>query len=107
VAARILRRTGKILLAAMPDMLERFQRILVRHEPIHVATARDALRALDDLEHFKMVILSVHFDESQMLSRSKDWITPWRRCGRTASWTCTTSRTTTKPTAESAGSWTT
>jgi CheY-like chemotaxis protein len=59
---------SNILLAVTPDMLERFKRILVRHEPTFVATASEALRALDDLEHFKMVILSVHFDESQMFS---------------------------------------
>jgi CheY-like chemotaxis protein len=59
---------SKILLAVTPDMLERFQRILVRHEPVFAASAKEALRALDDLEHFKMVVLSVHFDESQMFS---------------------------------------
>ena len=51
---------SKILLAVTPDMLERFRRIL--------DTASEAIRALDDLEHFRMVILSVHFDESQMFS---------------------------------------
>jgi PleD family two-component response regulator len=59
---------SKILLAVTPDMLERFQRILVRHEPTFVQNATQAIRALDDLEHFRMVVLSVHFDESQMFS---------------------------------------
>ena len=59
---------SKILLAVTPDMLERFRRILERHETRFVDTASEAIRALDDLEHFRMVILSVHFDESQMFS---------------------------------------
>jgi PleD family two-component response regulator len=58
---------SKILLALTPDMLERFQRILARHEPVPVDSATQALRALDKLD-FKMVILGVHFDESQMFS---------------------------------------
>ncbi|TMH72292.1 MAG: hypothetical protein E6H57_03720 [Betaproteobacteria bacterium] len=59
---------SRILLAVTPDMRERFQRILERHETKFVGTAGEAIRALDDLEHFRMVILSVHFDESQMFS---------------------------------------
>jgi PleD family two-component response regulator len=59
---------SKILLALTPDMLERFQRILTRHEPVPVGSATQALRALDKLADFKMVILGVHFDESQMFS---------------------------------------
>jgi PleD family two-component response regulator len=59
---------SKILLAVTPDMLERFQRILTRHEPVPVGSATQALRALDKLADFKMVILGVHFDESQMFS---------------------------------------
>lgn len=57
---------SKILLAVTPDMLERFQRILDRHETTFVSTAGEAMRALSD--HFKMVILSVHFEESQMFT---------------------------------------
>ena len=59
---------SRILLAVTPDMRERFQRILERHETKFVGTAGEAIRALDDLEHFRMDILSVHFDESQMFS---------------------------------------
>jgi PleD family two-component response regulator len=59
---------SKILLAITPDMLERFQRILARHEPVPVGGATQALGALDKLADFKMVILGVHFDESQMFS---------------------------------------
>jgi PleD family two-component response regulator len=49
-------------------MLPRFQRILERHETRFVAGAAEALRSLDDLEQFRIAILSVHFDESQMFS---------------------------------------
>jgi|SRR6266850_1133432 len=59
---------SKILLAVTPDMLGRFQRILERHEPRFVGAAAEAIRALDELEQFRIVILSVHFDESQMFS---------------------------------------
>jgi PleD family two-component response regulator len=56
----------RILLAVTPDVLERFQRILERHELTPVDSADQAMRALDS--HHSMVILSVHFDESQMFS---------------------------------------
>jgi PleD family two-component response regulator len=49
-------------------MLERFQRLLGRHDTTFVASAAEAIHALNDLDRFKMVILSVHFDESQMFS---------------------------------------
>ena len=57
---------SKILLAVTADMHERFQRILERHETVFVERAADALRALED--SFRLVVLSVHFDESQMFS---------------------------------------
>jgi PleD family two-component response regulator len=57
---------SKILLAVTPDMLARFQHILRRHETHHVASARTAMRELSD--HYKLVVLGVHFDESQMFS---------------------------------------
>jgi PleD family two-component response regulator len=57
---------SRILLAATPDVQERFERVLARHETVSVSTAGEALRTLD--EHFRLVILSVHFDESQMFS---------------------------------------
>jgi hypothetical protein len=56
----------RILLAVTGDELERFQRILERHELTAVGNAEEAMRALD--EQYGMVILSVHFDESQMFS---------------------------------------
>ena len=56
----------KVLLAVTPDVLDRFQRILTRHELAAVSNAPEAMRKLE--ENFGMVILSVHFDESQMFS---------------------------------------
>lgn len=56
----------KILLAATSDVAERMQRILVRHELTPVTDSAAAMRALDG--RFGMVILSVHFDDSQMFS---------------------------------------
>jgi PleD family two-component response regulator len=57
---------SKILLAVTSDMLERFQRILERHETKFVGNAGEALRELEN--DCKLVVLSVHFDESQMFS---------------------------------------
>lgn len=57
---------SRILLAATGDVRERFERILKRHETVSVFTAAEALRALEG--KFKLVVLSVHFDESQMFS---------------------------------------
>ena len=56
----------RILLAATQDVLERMQRILVRHELTAVTDSAGAMRALDS--NFGMVIVSVHFDDSQMFS---------------------------------------
>jgi PleD family two-component response regulator len=56
----------KILLAVTADVRERFTRILQHHELVSAETAEQAMRVLE--EQFGMVILSVHFDESQMFS---------------------------------------
>jgi hypothetical protein len=56
----------KILLAVTSDVRERFNRILDRHELVTAETAEQAMNVLE--EQFGMVILSVHFDESQMFS---------------------------------------
>jgi len=58
---------SRILLAVTSDVSERFERVLQRHELVKVENAREALRALHG-DRFKIVILSVHFDESQMFS---------------------------------------
>lgn len=56
----------KILAAVTPDLTARFRRILGRHELTFVSDAAHAMRELAD--HFGMVILSVHFDESRMFT---------------------------------------
>jgi hypothetical protein len=57
---------SRILLAATVDVQERFERILRRHDTVRVSSASEAMQALE--ESFKLVVLSVHFDESQMFS---------------------------------------
>jgi PleD family two-component response regulator len=57
---------SKILLAMTSDLLERFQRILTRHDTKSVGSSGEALRALQS--DFRLVVVSVHFDESQMFS---------------------------------------
>ena len=57
---------SRILLAATSEVQERFGRILRRHETVRVSSAAEAMRAL--AESFRLVVLSVHFDESQMFS---------------------------------------
>jgi len=57
----------KVLLAVGPDKASRMERILSGHDVIKVETCEDA-RALLENEEFGLVILGVHFDESQMFS---------------------------------------
>jgi PleD family two-component response regulator len=57
----------KILLAVGPDKTGRMGRILSGHDVTPVSTCDDA-RALLEREEFGLVILGVHFDESQMFS---------------------------------------
>ena len=57
----------KILLAVGPDKSGRMQRILSGHDVTQVDTCNDA-RALLESEEFGLVVLGVHFDESQMFS---------------------------------------
>ena len=56
----------KVLLAVTPDMRDRMERILVRHELTAVSSSDEAMRALEDKHG--IVILGVHFDDSQMFS---------------------------------------
>ena len=56
----------RLLLAVTPDVLDRFRRILIRHDLTAVSDAAEAMRELES--HYGMVILSVHFAESQMFS---------------------------------------
>ena len=55
-----------VLLAVTPDLRERFELVLARHRPSWASDAADVLRRLDG--RFGMVIVSAHFDESQMFS---------------------------------------
>ncbi|HZE11151.1 MAG TPA: hypothetical protein VE034_06170 [Burkholderiales bacterium] len=58
---------SRILVAVTSDLRERFERVLQRHELVEVQSASEALQALQG-ERFKIVLISVHFDESQMFS---------------------------------------
>ena len=56
----------KVLLALSEDLKDRFGRILQRHDLKSADDATEAMRCLD--QRFGMVVLSVHFDDSQMFS---------------------------------------
>jgi PleD family two-component response regulator len=62
---------SRILLAVPPAEADRMERVLAGHE---VARARDSAHARELLERvrFALVILGVHFDESQMFSLLAD-----------------------------------
>ena len=57
---------SRILVAVSSDLADRTRRILGRHELVFVESSAQALRQLDG--RFRIVILSVHFDESQMFT---------------------------------------
>ena len=57
----------KILLAVVLDNRERLARVLEGHDLVFVDNSDDA-RALLEKERFGLVMLGVHFDESQMFS---------------------------------------
>lgn len=61
----------KILVAVIPENEERIQRILAGHD-FRFVTTRGAAWSLIEKEAFGMVIISVHFDESQMFSLLAD-----------------------------------
>jgi PleD family two-component response regulator len=61
----------KILVAVIPDDEDRLQRILAGHDLRFVKTREDAWSLLEK-EPFGMVVISVHFDESQMFSLLAD-----------------------------------
>ena len=56
----------KVLLAVTPDVRDRMVRILERHELTTVGNSQEAMRALE--QRHGIVIVSVHFDDSQMFS---------------------------------------
>jgi PleD family two-component response regulator len=57
----------KVLVAVVHDNRERLSRVLEGHELVFVETCDEA-RALLEREPFGLVLLGVHFDESQMFS---------------------------------------
>lgn len=57
----------KILLAATPTVRARLERVLAGHE-LTIATTSAEVMSLIEGQRFGMVILSVHFDESQMFA---------------------------------------
>jgi len=57
----------KILIAVAPEKIERLQRVLEGHDVRQVSTVAEAMRELN-ADGFGMVIVSVHFDDSQMFT---------------------------------------
>ena len=62
---------SRVLVAVTPDREERIERILAGHDLMFVKTSREAMSLLEK-EGFAIVILGVHFDESQMFSLLSD-----------------------------------
>ena len=61
----------RLLAAVTPDVLARLRRIIRRHELVPVRNGAEAMRLLDE-DQFGMVVLSVHFEESQMFTLLSD-----------------------------------
>jgi len=57
----------KIVVAATPNVRQRLERVLAGHDITFAETSEDVMRYLS-AERYGMVILSVHFDESQMFT---------------------------------------
>jgi PleD family two-component response regulator len=62
---------SKILLAVSPGGVARLRRVLEGHE-VHLVSTRAAAWSLLEKDRFAMVILGVHFDESQMFALLAD-----------------------------------
>ena len=62
---------SKVLLAVPPEETDRLARVLAGHDVACVRDCEEA-RALLERERFALVILGVHFDESQMFSLLAD-----------------------------------
>jgi PleD family two-component response regulator len=58
---------SRILVAVIPDREERMERILEGHDTTFVKSCEDA-RLLLEAQEFGLVVIGVHFDESQMFS---------------------------------------
>jgi hypothetical protein len=57
----------KVLVAATPGVAERLGRVLAGHEIVFAATSDDVMSLLSK-ERYGMLVISVHFDESQMFA---------------------------------------
>jgi PleD family two-component response regulator len=62
---------SRILVAVIPEKTDRMERVLSGHDIIFVKTSDEA-RSLLENEEFALVVLGVHFDESQMFSLLSD-----------------------------------
>ena len=56
------------MLAIVADKVELWRRILEGHELVFVMTLREAMQRLAEEDDLRMVIIGVHFDESQMFT---------------------------------------
>lgn len=61
----------KILVADVPEVAARFERLLAGHEVVTVRTCYDAMSALRN-DDFGLVVVGVHFDESRMFGLLAD-----------------------------------
>ena len=59
---------AKIMLAIVADKVNVWRRILEGHELVFVMTLREAMQHLAEEDDLRMVIIGVHFDESQMFT---------------------------------------
>jgi PleD family two-component response regulator len=59
---------AQIMLAIVADKVELWRRILEGHELVFVMTLREAMQRLAEEDDLRMVIIGVHFDESQMFT---------------------------------------
>ena len=63
---------AKIMLAIVADKVGLWRRILEGHGLVVVMTLREAMQRLAGEDNFRLVIIGVHFDESQMFTLLSD-----------------------------------
>jgi PleD family two-component response regulator len=61
----------RILLAVTPEKVDRLRRVLTEHDPVFVNSSYEAMSLLMN-DGFGLVIIGVHFDESQMFTLLSD-----------------------------------
>ena len=59
---------AKIMLAIVANKVNLWRRILEGHELVFAMTLREAMQRLTEEDGLRMVIIGVHFDESQMFT---------------------------------------